>query len=59
MVKQDASLDTTAHAIRIRRGENLGRPLAERPTRLASDATGINLNQRGPINLKMPQMPPA
>jgi hypothetical protein len=28
-------------------------------TRSASDATGINLENRGPINPSMPQLPPA
>lgn len=28
-------------------------------TRTASDATGISLEDRGPINPAMPQMPPA
>ena len=59
MAKQDAQPDTSAHAVGIRRGESRGRPLAQRPTRLAKDATGINLDQRGPINPKMPHLPPA
>lgn len=59
MVKQDATPATSAHSVGNRKGESRGRPLAERPTRRASDATGINLSQRGPINPKMPQMPPA
>jgi hypothetical protein len=59
MAKQDAQPDTSAHASGIRKGEGRGRSLAERPTRLAKDATGINLAQRGPINPKMPHMPPA
>ncbi len=58
MVKQDAKPDTPAHAVGIRKGESRGRPLAERPTRVAKDATGINLDQRGPIHPKMPHMPP-
>lgn len=28
-------------------------------TRTASDATGVNLEDRGPIHPSMPQMPPA
>lgn len=59
MVKQDANPDTPAHATGIRKGESRAEPLAQRGTRTAKDATGINLDQRGPINPKMPQMPPA
>ena len=59
MVKQDAAPDTPAHATGIRKGESRAEPLAQRPTRSAKDATGINLDQRGPIHPKMPQMPPA
>jgi hypothetical protein len=59
MVKQDARPDTSAHAIGIRKGESRAEPLAKRPTREAKDATGINLDQRGPINPKMPHLPPA
>ena len=59
MAKQDAYPDTPAHAIGIRKGESRGQPLIQRPTRTAKDATGINLEQRGPITVKMPQLPPA
>jgi hypothetical protein len=60
MAKQDARPDTQARAIEIRRGESRVYPLAHHsPTRTAKDATGINLEQRGPINPKMPQLPPA
>jgi hypothetical protein len=59
MAKQDARPDTPAHAIGIRKGESRAAPLAQRPTRIAKDATGINLDQRGPIHPKMPHLPPA
>jgi len=59
MAKQDASPDTPAHAIGARKGENRAEPLAQRPTRVAKDATSINLDQRGPIHPKMPHLPPA
>ncbi len=59
MAKQDAQPDTPAHATGIRKGESRAQPLAQRTTRTAKDATGINLDQRGPIHPKMPQMPPA
>jgi hypothetical protein len=51
--------DTSAHPTGIRKGESRARPLAQRPTRVAKDATGINPEQRGPIHPKMPHMPPA
>ena len=59
MAKQDARPDTPAHTIGIRKGESRAEPLVQRPTRTAKDATGINLEQRGPISTKMPQLPPA
>jgi hypothetical protein len=34
-------------------------PAVSSTTRTASDATGINLENRGPINPNMPQLPPA
>jgi hypothetical protein len=59
MARQDAYPDTPAHATGIRQGESRATPLAERPTRTAKDATGVNLEQRGPIHPKMPHLPPA
>jgi len=59
MAKQDTSMESTAHAAGVRKGESRAEPLAQRPTRTAKDATGINLEQRGPIHPKMPHLPPA
>lgn len=59
MAKQDAHPDTPAHASGIRKGESRAEPLVKRPTRKAQDATGVNLEQRGPIHPKMPHLPPA
>jgi hypothetical protein len=56
MAKQDAHPDTPAHAPGIRKGESRAAPLAQRQTRVAKDATGINLD---PIQPKMPHLPPA
>jgi hypothetical protein len=50
---------TSAHPIGIRRGESRAEPLAQRPTRRAKDATGINIDARRPIHPKMPHLPPA
>ncbi|GAC1653441.1 MAG: hypothetical protein NVS9B15_14120 [Acidobacteriaceae bacterium] len=51
--------DTPAHAAGVRKGESRAEPLAQRPTRKAKDASGINVGQRGPIHPKMPHLPPA
>ena len=60
MAKQDSRTDTPARAVEIRKGESRVDQLAHHSsTRTAKDATGINLEQRGPINPKMPQLPPA
>jgi len=59
MAKQDAHQDTPTHATGARKGENHAKPLSQRPTRDAKDATGINLDQRGPIHPNMPHLPPA
>jgi hypothetical protein len=60
MAKQDARPDTAARATAIRKGESrVDRLPHHGPTRTAKDATGINLEQRGPISPKMPQLPPA
>jgi hypothetical protein len=48
----------TSHRPGERKGENRAGPLAERPTRKANDASGINADKRGPIDPRMPHMPP-
>ena len=59
MAKQDTTVDSPAHAVGVRKGESRAEPLEKRQTRTAKDATGVNLEQRGPISPKMPQLPPA
>jgi hypothetical protein len=59
MAEQDVRRDSTAHGTGVRKGEGRAEPLAQRPTRTAKDATGINVDQRAPINPAMPHMPPA
>ena len=56
---QDTTVDKPSHDTGTRRGEDRAAPKQERPTRMANDATGINLENRGPINPVMPQLPPA
>jgi hypothetical protein len=59
MAKLDARPVTPPRAIGIRKIESHVDQPVQSPTRTAKDATGINLEERGPINPKMPQLPPA
>jgi hypothetical protein len=59
MATQDASVDTPSHLPGARKGEDRAKPLPERMTRKANDASGINLEDRGPIDSRMPDLPPA
>jgi hypothetical protein len=59
MAYQNARPDAPTHPTGVRKGESRARPLAERLTRVAKDATGVNLDQRGPIDPRMPHLPPA
>lgn len=51
--------DAPAQATGVRKGESRAQLLVQRPTRTAKDASGINVDQRGPIHPKMPHLPPA
>jgi hypothetical protein len=50
-------------ALEIRKGEGpsgaRSTPVQKNPTRTASDASGVNLENRGPIHPSMPHLPPA
>ena len=59
MAHQDASPTTDSHQPGSRKGEDRAQPLSQRPTRLNSDATGINPDDRKPIAKGMPILPPA
>jgi hypothetical protein len=59
MTHQDASPTTDSHQPGSRKGEARAKPLPQRMTRLTSDATGINPNDRKPIDKSMPILPPA
>jgi hypothetical protein len=59
MAPQNTSMDSPSHGAGTREGESRAIPVAQRPTRKASDATGINPDQRAPISPKMPHLPPA
>ncbi len=56
---QDTTVDRPAHTPGTPKGEELSAPVAQRPTRKAGDATGINIDDRKPIDPKMPNLPPA
>lgn len=56
---QDTTMDKPSHTPGTPRGESLSAPVAQRPTRKADDATGINVADRAPIHPKMPNLPPA
>lgn len=49
----------TSHRPGERKGVERAKPLPERMTRKAGDATGINADQRNPIDPRMPHLPPA
>jgi hypothetical protein len=57
MADQERKIDD--HVEGTRRGESRSQPLAQRRTRMASDATGINPKDSAPIDPRMPNLPPA
>jgi hypothetical protein len=59
MAHADTTPDKPSHTSGTPRGEDRSVPASERPTRMASDATGINPKDSGPIDPRMPNLPPA
>ncbi len=59
MAHDDVRPDKLSHTIGTPKGENRAEPLKDRMTRMANDATGINVADRKPIHPKMPNLPPA
>jgi hypothetical protein len=59
MAHQDTTVDKPSHTPGTPRGEELAKPQAQRPTRKAHDASGVNPDDRKPIHPKMPHLPPA
>ena len=59
MASQDTTRDNPSQNSGTRRDENRGQSNRPRGTRMASDATGINPEDSGPIDPRMPNMPPA
>ena len=59
MTHQETTPDAPSHQPATPRGENRAKPLEQRMTRMASDATGINPKDSAPIDPRMPNLPPA
>lgn len=59
MAHDDATPDAPTHTRGTTRSEDRAAPAAQRPTRMAGDATGINVADRKPIDPRMPNLPPA
>jgi hypothetical protein len=59
MAFKDTTPDKPSHDLGTRRGENRADSLQQRRTRTASDASGINPEDRAPIDPRMPHLPPA
>ena len=56
---ESAKAELPSHTPGTTKGEDRAKPVQQRRTRMASDATGINPQDAGPIDPRMPQMPPA
>ncbi|MEO6801916.1 MAG: hypothetical protein ABI197_01580 [Granulicella sp.] len=59
MAHDDVRPDKPSHTTGTPKVENRSEPLKDRMTRMANDATGINVADRKPIHPKMPNLPPA
>ncbi len=63
MAHDQARPDTPSHTRGAPRGENVVKKQGETgyrgDTRMAGDATGINVHARKPIDPRMPNLPPA
>jgi hypothetical protein len=60
MARQDTTPDMPSHTPGTPRGEDLAGKHGGKPfNRRADDATGINVDDRKPIDPRMPSMPPA
>ncbi len=60
MTSHDTSkTESPTHDLGMRKGEEFAGPIQQRRTRMADDATGINPQDRGPIDPRMPNLPPA
>jgi len=55
----DSKPHNPAHLVSVRKAEERAKPKIVRPTRMADDASGINVADRKPIDQRMPNLPPA
>ncbi len=51
--------DSPERRANVRRDEERAKPKTVRVTRMAGDASGINVADRRPIDPRMPNLPPA
>jgi hypothetical protein len=59
MAHDDSKPDSPARVTSVRKGEERAQTKSVRTTRLAGDASGINVADRKPIDPRMPSLPPA
>lgn len=59
MTKQDTTPDAPSHTPGTAKGEEQAQGKTKEPGRTARDSTSINPDERGPIDPRMPNMPPA
>ena len=59
MIKQDTTPDAPSHTPGTAKGEELAKDKPEELGFMARDSTSINPDKRGPIDPRMPNMPPA
>lgn len=59
MAYQDTTPDKPSHTPGTTRGEHVAKGPARNFNRAEDDATGINVQDRTPIDSRMPVMPPA
>ncbi len=59
MAHQDTTRDKPSHTPGTPRGEDLAKDKGRPVARFEDDATGINVQDRKPIDKRMPHMPPA
>jgi hypothetical protein len=59
MAYEDTKPDSLSHGTSVRKAEERAQPKLARTTRLAGDASGINVADRKPIDPRMPSLPPA
>jgi hypothetical protein len=59
MAYEDTTPGSASHGTSERKAEERTQPRPVRTTRLAGDASGINVADRKPIDPRMPSLPPA